>query len=123
MNYVMQDYHDGQCTLDQVGTPRPSVEPPVMHLPPGVKPSATVLLYLEAFQRSGGLEQLVIFAKQNPGKFYDQLVRLLINMEAPKQSMQVTLRLDSMSQEEIINLPSSEIKRLLMTEDAPPLEN
>jgi hypothetical protein len=94
-----------------------------MHLPPGVKPSATVLLYLEAFQRSGGLEQLVIFAKQNPGKFYDQLVRLLINMEAPKQSMQVTLRLDSMSQEEIINLPSSEIKRLLMTEDAPPLEN
>lgn len=121
MNYTIQDYHQGQCTLDQVDCARPSVEP--MVLPPGIKPSATVLLYLEAFHRSGGLDSLVEFARLNPGKFYDQLVRLLINMEAPKQSMQVTLRLESMTRDEVLNLPSSEIRRLLMEDVSPPLEN
>lgn len=121
MNYTTQDMLDGLCDVTQVGTPRPSIEP--MVLPPGIKPSATVLLYLEAFHRSGGLNSLIEFARLNPGKFYDQLVRLLINMEAPKQSMQVTLRLESMTKDEVLNLPSSEIRRLLMEDVSPPLEN
>jgi hypothetical protein len=124
MNYTTQDMLDGLCDVTQVGTPRPSIESSLpISLPPGIKPSATVLLYLEAFHRSGGLDSLVEFARLNPGKFYDQLVRLLINMEAPKQSMQVTLRLESMTKDEVLNLPSSEIRRLLMEDVSPPLEN
>lgn len=122
MQYTLQDYREKRCSLDQIGQDIPEMVLPMV-LPPGIKPSATVLLYLEAFHQSGGLASLVEFAKLNPGKFYDQLVRLLINMEAPKQSMQVTLRLESMSKDEVLNLPSSEIRRLLMEDVSPPLEN
>jgi hypothetical protein len=122
MQYTLQDYREKRCSLDQIGQDIPEMVLPMV-LPPGIKPSATVLLYLEAFNRSGGLDSLVEFARLNPGKFYDQLVRLLINMEAPKQSMQVTLRLESMTKDEVLNLPSSEIRRLLMEDVSPPLEN
>ena len=52
------------------------------------------------FHDLGGRAELLKFAKNNPGKFYDQLLRLLISMEAPKQSMNLTLNIEQMAEAE-----------------------
>ena len=106
---TMQDYHDGQCTLDQVGT-----EVPEVVVRPQGTPKETVGLFMDAFHELGGLDELVKFGRTNPGKFYDQLLRLLIAMEAPKQSMQTSKDIEQAAQSDMLAMSSAELKKLLL---------
>ena len=81
--------------------------------PPKSGPKDTVDIYLDVFHTIGGREELAKFAKNNPGKFYDQLLRLLISMEAPKQTMNVAISIERSSDQELMSMSSQDLKRLL----------
>jgi hypothetical protein len=110
VTWTYEDALAGKCEPYQVGTEAVLVEV----LPAQASPKDTVGIYLDVFHSIGGREELAKFAKNNPGKFYDQLLRLLISMEAPKQSMNVTLNIERMAQADMVSLPTSELKRLLI---------
>ena len=109
-NWTYEDALAGKCEPHQVGTEAVLVEV----LPANTTPKDTVGIYLDVFHSIGGREELAKFAKNNPGKFYDQLLRLLISMEAPKQSMNLTLNIENLAQADMVSLPTAELKKLLM---------
>lgn len=111
MLYTIEDYKEKRCTLDQVGTEIPE---PVVR-PSSGTPKETVGLFMDAFHELGGLDELVRFGKANPGKFYDQLLRLLISMEAPKQSMQTSRDIEQQEDSEILEMSSADLKKLLIS--------
>ena len=110
MLYTIEDYKEKRCTLDQVGTEIPE---PIVR-PQSGTPKETVNLFMDAFHELGGLDELVRFGKANPGKFYDQLLRLLISMDAPKQSAQTSKDIEQMADSEVLGMSSAEIKKLLL---------
>ena len=109
-NWTYEDALSGKCEPWQVGTEAVLVEV----LPPASSPKDTVGIYLDVFHAIGGREKLAEFAKNNPGKFYDQLLRLLISMEAPKQSMNLVLNIEQMAQADMASMTSTELKKLLL---------
>lgn len=109
-NWTYEDALAGKCEHWQVGTEAVLLEV----LPPQTSPKDTVGIYLDVFHSIGGREELAKFAKNNPGKFYDQLLRLLISMEAPKQSMNLTLNIEQMAQSDMLSMSSAELKKLLL---------
>jgi hypothetical protein len=110
MDYTIQDYREKRCTLDQVGCEIPEV----VVRPPNGTAKETVNLFMDAFHELGGLDELVKFGRANPGKFYDQLLRLLISMDAPKQSAQSTKNLEATAEGELLSMSSADLKRALM---------
>ena len=108
--WTYEDALAGKCEPYQVGTEAVLAEV----LPANTTPKDTVGIYLDVFHSIGGREELAKFAKNNPGKFYDQLLRLLISMEAPKQSMNIAIKIENLEQNEILSLPTAEIKKLLL---------
>lgn len=109
-NWTYEDALSGKCEPHQVGTEAVFVEV----LPPQTAPKDTIRTYLDVFHDLGGRAELLKFAKNNPGKFYDQLLRLLISMEAPKQSMNLTLNIEQMAQADMVSMSSTELKKLLL---------
>ena len=109
-NWTYEDALAGKCEPHQVGTEAVLLEV----LPPQTSPKDTVGVYLDVFHALGGRTELLKFAKNNPGKFYDQLLRLLISMEAPKQSMNLTLNIEQVAQADMVSMSSTELKKLLL---------
>lgn len=110
--FSYQDYRDGLCTASQVGHPKD--QPPTAKRVAPTDSRTLVQEYMEVFHEIGGRDALVKQAKLNPMKFYDQLLKLLVAMEAPKATVAVQVNLAQLSHEEITALPSHEIKRLLL---------
>ena len=110
-NWTYEDALAGKCEPHQVGSE--VILPEV--LPANTTPKDTVGIYLDVFHAIGGREELAKFAKNNPGKFYDQLLRLLISMEAPKQSMNVAINIENLESAELLSLPTAELKKLLIS--------
>ena len=110
VNWTYEDALAGKCEPHQVGTEAVFVEV----LPPQTAPKDTIRTYLDVFHDLGGRAELLKFAKNNPGKFYDQLLRLLISMEAPKQSMNLTLNIEQMADTEVLGMTSAALKKLLL---------
>ena len=110
-NWTYEDALAGKCEPHQVGTEAVLLEV----LPANNTPKDTVGIYLDVFHSIGGREELAKFAKNNPGKFYDQLLRLLISMEAPKQSMNVAINIENLESAELLSLPTADLKKLLIS--------
>jgi len=88
--------------------------PEVVVRPSSGTPKETVNLFMDAFHELGGLDELVKFGRANPGKFYDQLLRLLISMDAPKQSAQINRDIEQVADSEVLGMSSTELKKLLL---------
>lgn len=110
VNWTYEDALSGKCEPHEIGSEVVLLEV----LPPQTSPKDTVGIYLDVFHAIGGREELAKFAKNNPGKFYDQLLRLLISMEAPKQSMNLTLNIEQVKSADLVTMTSTELKRLLL---------
>ena len=109
--WTYEDALAGKCEPHQVGSEAVLLEV----LPANTTPKDTVGIYLDVFHAIGGREELAKFAKNNPGKFYDQLLRLLISMEAPKQSMNVAINIENLESAELLSLPTADLKKLLIS--------
>ena len=114
MNYSMQDYKEKRCTLDEVGTEIPPIPPEENGENDAPRAQTLVGNYLKAFDRIGGVEELVNFARTNPGKFYDQLLKLLTNMNAPREAFKNETNEDALKVGDLDNMTSDDIKRALM---------
>lgn len=117
--FTYQDYTDGLCTpaqigtMDQVGSPKPEVLGPTPIVPPQDS-KALVQEFMEVYNEMGGRKALLAQAKANPMKFYDQLLKILVAMEAPQQVMAVQMNFGPMSDDELDRLPTIELKKRLM---------
>jgi hypothetical protein len=78
------------------------------------KPQDFITEWMEVYKDIGGRGALATFARENPAKFYDQLHKLLVSMEAPKATMKMAQALDRLSMTELESLPTNELKRRLL---------
>lgn len=116
-NWTYEDALSGKCEPHEIGTEAQLLEvlpANSVNFVSKSSPKDTVGIYLDVFHSIGGRAELAKFAKNNPGKFYDQLLRLLISMEAPKQSMNLTLSIEQVAQADMVSMSSTELKKLLM---------
>lgn len=115
--YTYEDVLTGKCEHWQVGTSKIDANI-VINKYTDVQansPKDAVSLYLDVFHKIGGAQELEKFAKANPGKFYDQLLRLLISMEAPKKVMEVHVNLQSLSRQDMESMSSADLKRMMLS--------
>ena len=96
-----------RCKLSQVGEEK---------VPPPEPLSSREIIdeYLSVYQQLGGLEALLKQARANPQRFYSELLKILINMEAPKASLAVQINIEQVSAKELEQMSSVEIKQLLL---------
>lgn len=102
------------------GTPKPPSKYEVQSTSPNVPPTSSETLvqtYLDVFNEIGGKKALIVFAKNNPMKFYDQLLKLLVAMEAPAQAMAIQMNFGPMSDAELETLSTNDLKRRLLRQD------
>jgi hypothetical protein len=142
--WTAEDFEKGWCVPSDVGQPKAdherwtlteltehalpgylegTVKPPSawreapVSSPPLVPPAnakEVVQEYLETYNDIGGRAALVKQAKLNPMKFYDQLLKLLMAMEAPKAAVAVQVNIERLEREEMVAMSSADLKRYLM---------
>jgi len=112
--WTVADLRQGLCKMSQVGTDRlPAVS--TTDEAPSTTPEAFIEEWMHVYQAIGGRQALQDFAKANPIKFYDQLMRLLVSMEAPKQVMELHLGRSALSEHELESLSTLELKKRLVS--------
>jgi len=119
--WTTQDLLDGKCNMDQVGSPKPLAQSTVPTAPPQDS-KALVQEFMEVYNEMGGRQALLTQAKANPMKFYDQLLKILVAMEAPQQVMAVQMNFGPLSDEALDRLPTIELKRRLLLDMGPAYE-
>ena len=107
--WTIEDMMSGACDVTQVGMARDVVEEKVEGSSLG-----TIEDYLAIHEALGGREFLLAWAKANPAKFYDQLLKILEKMDSIKRAGENVVRLDALSARDLEGMSSLEIKRLLM---------
>lgn len=112
MNYTLNDYKEGRCALDQIDTEIPEAAPVST-------PLGTIEDYLAIHEALGGREFLLAWARANPAKFYDQLLKILEKTDTMKKSAAENTKLEQLSTQELASLSSVEIKRLLLESRLP----
>ena len=100
--------------MSQIGTDRLPAESTTDEAP-STTPEAFIEEWMHVYQAIGGRTALQDFAKANPIKFYDQLMRLLVSMEAPKQVMELHLGRSALSEHELESLSTLELKKRLVS--------
>jgi hypothetical protein len=104
MKWTIEDMMAGECDVTQVGSERQDAAVSL----------GTIEDYLAVHEALGGLDFLTAWAKANPAKFYDQLLRILEKTDAIKRAGDAGKKLEEMSTKELEQLSSVEIKKLLM---------
>ena len=112
--WTVADLRQGLCKMSQLGTDRlPAVTP--MDEVLSTTPEGFINEWMHVYKAIGGRSALETFARDNPIKFYDQLMKLLVSMEAPKQVMELHLGRGALSDSELESLSTAELKRRLLT--------
>lgn len=111
MNWTIDDMLAGRCNVTQVGTEREE-EPDAVE----GNGLGTVEDYLAIHEALGGRKFLMEWARANPAKFYDQLLKILEKTEAIKRAGDEGKRLEELTGAELEKLSSAEIKRLLLSD-------
>jgi hypothetical protein len=106
--WTTQDMLNGLCDVTQVGTEREEATDG------GGGTLGTIEDYLAIHDALGGRQFLLEWAKANPAKFYDQLLKILEKTDAIKRAGEQTARLDALSAKDLEAMSSVEIKRLLV---------
>lgn len=78
---------------------------------PPASPADLVQTYLDVFHEIGGKQSLVEFARKNPMKFYDQLLKLLVALEAAPQTQ---INIANISDNDLHSLSIAQLTRLLL---------
>ena len=114
--WTIQDMRQGLCTVSQVGKDKPTMDEAqsTMSIVQSLEPKEFINEWMEVYRALGGRQGLIEFAAKNPIKFYDQLMKLLVAMEAPKQLMGVLIEREDLSTQELEKLTTVELKRRLM---------
>lgn len=115
--WTVSDLRQGLCKMSQVGTDRAPTKdqvPSTTDEVPSTTPEAFIQEWMHVYQAIGGRQALQDFAKANPIKFYDQLMKLLVSMEAPKQVMELHLGRGALSEHELESLSTLELKKRLI---------
>ena len=113
--WTVADMLAGRCTASLVGSTKNLVLS-TKHEVPSTTPEEFINEWMEVYKSIGGRKALEDFARANPIKFYDQLMKLLVSMEAPKQVMELHLGRGALSDQELESLSTAELKRRLLTE-------
>jgi hypothetical protein len=100
--------------MSQVGTDRLPAES-TKHEVLSTTPEGFINEWMEVYKNIGGRSALETFARENPIKFYDQLMKLLVSMEAPKQVMSIHLGQSALTEHELESLSTLELKKRLMS--------
>lgn len=114
MKWTLNDVQNGLCTISQVGQLRPTPPQNAKDEVPSTTPEEFIGEWMAVYQAIGGRKALEEFAKANPIKFYDQLMKLLVSMEAPKQVMELHLGRGTLSEHELESLSTLELKKRLL---------
>jgi hypothetical protein len=107
MKYTLEDYKQGRCALNDIDTEIPDAAP----IAP---PQETIDDYLAVHAELGGKQFLLEWAKANPAKFYDQLLKILEKMDTIKRAGEQSTKLEELNAKDLESLSSTEIKRLLL---------
>lgn len=105
--WTTQDMMAGECDITQVGQEKEDERVVGSSL-------GTIEDYLAIHEELGGREFLLAWAKANPAKFYDQLLKILEKTDAIKRAGDEGRRLEQLSMAEIGALSSAEIKKMLL---------
>jgi hypothetical protein len=105
--WTIQDMMDGLCDITQVGQEKEDERVVGGSL-------GTIEDYLAIHEELGGREFLLAWAKANPAKFYDQLLKILEKTDAIKRAGDEGRRLEQLSMAEINGMSSAEIKKMLL---------
>ena len=111
MVYTLEDYRLDKCTLDDIGKTIPEEIVPEYTQP---RSQDLISNYLAVFEQLGGVEELLRFAQKNQGKFYDQLLKILMGMEAPKESAKEERAKASVSTSDLEGMTTLELKQRLL---------
>lgn len=109
--WTTQDMLSGLCDVTQIGTCR-EVEGEIDIGSGGSL--GTIEDYLAIHEALGGREFLLAWARANPAKFYDQLLKILEKMDTIKRAGEAKGKLDELSSAELETMTSAELKRLLL---------
>ena len=112
--WTVADLRKGLCKMSQVGTDRPPAESTKCEVL-STTPEGFINEWMEVYKNIDGRGALETFARENPIKFYDQLMKLLVSMEAPKQVMELYLGRSALTEHELESLSTLELKKRLVS--------
>lgn len=108
MKWTIEDVMAGACDITQVGAERE------VEREEGGGSLGTIEDYLAIHDELGGREFLLAWARANPAKFYDQLLKILEKTDAIKKAGDAGRELERLSLRDLEGMSSVEIKKLLV---------
>lgn len=111
MIWTTEDFLAGKCKAKDIGEEQNT----------GTILSSKDLVneYLAVYAAIGGRNAMEKVAKENPQRFYSELLKLLIAMEAPKATMAVQVNVERAMLGDVRGMKSEDIRALLLSRRPP----
>ena len=111
MKWTMEDFLAGKCKAKDIDNDRQEVQ---------IQSSKDLVNeYLAVYEAIGGRSAMEKVARDNPQKFYTELLKLLIAMEAPKATMAVQVNVERARAGDVRGMKSEDIRSLLLSRRPP----
>ena len=105
MKFTLNDYHEGRCTIDQIGENIPEKA--------SVEPLNMAALIQSAYNAAGGEAAFNQEAKKNPSALFQAVLKMGV-LQAAKQALPAPPSLDELTDTDIQTLDSTTLKRILL---------